>query len=85
MSLLRNSASWERARSEYRNIKVPTFMIWGADDWALPEERQFDESLVPGVRSVTVEGGGHFLPLDTPNEVVRCIRSASLPIRSELK
>ena len=52
-------------------------MIWGADDWALPGERRYDESLVPSVRSVTVEVGGHFLPLDRPGEVVRLIRSAA--------
>jgi pimeloyl-ACP methyl ester carboxylesterase len=77
INLLRNSSSWERARSEYGNINVPTFMIWGAEDWSLPEERRYDESLVSGVRSVTVEPGGHFLPLDAPNEVVRHIRSAA--------
>ena len=76
INLLRNSSSWERARVEYPNINVPTFMIWGADDWALPEERRYDESLVPGVQSVTVASGGHFLPLDAPNDVIRHIRSA---------
>ncbi|MCX4186644.1 alpha/beta fold hydrolase [Methylophaga sp. OBS4] len=77
INLLRNSSSWERARVEYGNINVPTFMIWGAEDWALPEERQYDESLISGVQSVTVENGGHFLPLDAPSEVVRHIRSSA--------
>jgi pimeloyl-ACP methyl ester carboxylesterase len=77
LSLLRHSASWERARSEYGNITVPTLMIWGAHDWSLPDERQYDESLVPGVRSVTVAGGGHFLPLDRPGEVIALIQSAA--------
>ena len=31
MNLLRHSSSWELARSEYKNINVPTFMIWGAE------------------------------------------------------
>jgi pimeloyl-ACP methyl ester carboxylesterase len=77
INLLRNSSSWERARSEYGNINVPTFMIWGAEDWSLPEERRYDESLISGVHSVTVEAGGHFLPLDAPNDLVRHIRSAA--------
>jgi hypothetical protein len=76
INLLRHSSSWEHARSEYTSIDVPTFMIWGAEDWALPEERRYDESLIPGVQSVTVGTGGHFLPLDAPSDVVRHIRSA---------
>ena len=56
---------------------MPTFMIWGAEDWALPEERRYDESLIPDVQSVTVDTGGHFLPLDAPDDVVRLIRSAA--------
>ncbi|MCI0707287.1 MAG: alpha/beta hydrolase [Ignavibacteriae bacterium] len=77
INLLRNSSSWERTRLEYGNINVPTFIIWGGEDWSLPEERRYDESLIPGVQSVTVEAGGHFLPLDAPNDVVRHIRSAA--------
>jgi pimeloyl-ACP methyl ester carboxylesterase len=78
INLLRHSSSWERARSEYGNINLPTLMIWGAEDWSLPEERRYDESLIPGVQSVTVETGGHFLPLDAPHDVVRHIRGRGL-------
>jgi pimeloyl-ACP methyl ester carboxylesterase len=78
INLLRNSSSWEHARSEYGNINVPTFMIWGAEDWSLPEERRYDESLIPGVQSVTLETGGHFLPLDAPDDIVRHIRDRGL-------
>lgn len=74
LKLLRNSPSWERARSQYGNINVPTLIIWGADDWSLAEERRYDESLVPGVKSATVQKGGHFLPFDAPKEVIRHIR-----------
>lgn len=75
--LLRNAPSWERARSGYGNIDVPALMVWGAEDWARPEERRVDESLVPGVHMVTVKGGGHFLPLDAPDEAVQQIRSVA--------
>jgi pimeloyl-ACP methyl ester carboxylesterase len=77
VTLLRRSASWEQARSEYDRIAVPTLLIWGADDWAYSPERRYDESLIRGVRAVTVEGGGHFLPLDRPGEVVDLIRSGT--------
>jgi len=77
INLLRHSSSWEHARSEYGNINVPTFMIWGTEDWSRTEERRYDESLIPGVQSVTVETGGHFLPLDAPDDVVRHLRSAA--------
>jgi pimeloyl-ACP methyl ester carboxylesterase len=77
INLLRNASSWEHARSEYGNINMPTFIIWGAEDWSRPEERRYDESLISGVQSVTVETGGHFLPLDAPNDVIRHIRSAA--------
>jgi pimeloyl-ACP methyl ester carboxylesterase len=82
LNLLRASSSWERARSEYGAINVPTTMIWGADDWSLPEERRYDESLVAGVESVAVTAGGHFLPLDAPDDVVRLIRQAATPRRA---
>lgn len=79
LKLLRNSPSWEDARSEYGNINVPTLIIWGAEDWSLAEERRYDESLIPGVQSVTIQKGGHFLPFDAPKEVIRHIRDFSLP------
>lgn len=81
INLLRNSSSWERASSEYSNINVPTLIIWGKEDWSLPEERRHDESLIPGVQSVTVDRGGHFLPFDAPDEVVRHIRDFGLTRR----
>lgn len=83
LKLLRNSASWQRAREAYSQIEVPCLMVWGGQDWALPDERRHDESLVPAARSITIAGGGHFLPLDVPAEVIRHIadfaRAAKLP------
>ena len=75
LKLLRNSASWEQARLQYGNIKVPTLIIWGSEDWSLVEERKFDESLIPGVQSTTLRKAGHFLPFDAPQELINQIRS----------
>jgi pimeloyl-ACP methyl ester carboxylesterase len=73
ISLLRNAASWEAATQAYRNINVPVCLIWGSKDWSRPSERELDRSLIPGVQMTTVEGGGHFLPLDRPQELTELI------------
>ena len=69
ISLLRNAASWEAATEAYGNINVPVCLIWGDKDWSRPSERERDPSLLPGAKMVTVENGGHFLPIDCPQEL----------------
>ena len=73
ISLLRNAASWEAATKVYRNINVPVCLIWGSKDWSRPSEREHDRSLIPGAQMTTVEDGGHFLPLDCPQELSELI------------
>ena len=73
LSLLRNSESWEKASKMYANITVPALLIWGAQDWSTPKEREEDRRLVPGARTATVQDGGHFLPLDCPRDVQELI------------
>jgi len=68
--LLRNSTSWESAAEVYKNIQVPVTLMWGAQDWSKVSEREHDHSLIPGAQVVTVENGGHFLPLDRPDAVI---------------
>lgn len=69
VSLLRHAASWERATSVYRHITVPVLLVWGEKDWARPGERAHDRRLIPGAQMVTVDQGGHFLPVDRPREL----------------
>jgi pimeloyl-ACP methyl ester carboxylesterase len=77
ISLLRHAASWEAATRVYGNINVPVCLIWGDKDWSKPNEREKDRSMIPGVQMTTVEHGGHFLPLDQPQELrERIIRFA---------
>jgi len=73
ISLLRHAASWEAATKEYRNINIPVLLIWGDRDWSSLDEREHDRGLIPGVQVVTVENGGHFLPLDRPKELQELI------------
>jgi pimeloyl-ACP methyl ester carboxylesterase len=78
LSLLRSAASWEIATQAYGNIDAPVLLIWGMQDWARPSEREHDRDLVPGAKMVTLDRGGHFLPLDQPqqlsNQIVRFAR-----------
>lgn len=73
LSLLRNSASWETAAKDYGRIEIPVLLIWGAQDWALPSEREHDRTLIPGVQMATLDRGGHFLALDRPQELIQAI------------
>jgi pimeloyl-ACP methyl ester carboxylesterase len=73
ISLLRHAASWEEATKEYKNINIPVSLIWGDKDWSRLDEREHDRGLIPGVQVVTVENGGHFLPLDRPKELQELI------------
>jgi pimeloyl-ACP methyl ester carboxylesterase len=73
LSLLRNAESWERATRDYGQIDVPVLLVWSDQDWARAPEREHDRTLVPNVEMTTVEGGGHFLPLDRPRILTELI------------
>jgi pimeloyl-ACP methyl ester carboxylesterase len=70
ISLLRSAESWELAQRDYDRINVPVLLIFGDKDWSRPSERERTRSLVPHVVMKTVAGGGHFLPLDRPRELL---------------
>ena len=74
ISLLRNAGSWQMATKDYARIRIPVLFLWGSQDWARPDEREQDRLLVPGAEMVTIEHGGHFLPLDKPDEVIKHLR-----------
>jgi pimeloyl-ACP methyl ester carboxylesterase len=73
LSLLRNAESWERAAGDYAKINIPVLLVWGDQDWARAPEREHDRTLIPNVEMITVEGGGHFLPLDQPRALTELI------------
>jgi pimeloyl-ACP methyl ester carboxylesterase len=66
---------WRETHSAYPRVKVPVLLIYGDHDWSRPPERQATLREIPGARLVTVKNGGHFLPLDQPEAVVREVRA----------
>jgi pimeloyl-ACP methyl ester carboxylesterase len=76
LSLFRNAESWETATKDYGRIEMPVLL--GDQDWARPVEREHDRMLIPRVDMTTLAHGGHFLPLDRPQELIAgIIRFAS--------
>jgi len=75
INLIRHLPMWRTVHRSYGRIKVPVLLLYGDRDWSRREERQQTLSEIPDARLVTVENGGHFLPLDQPEAVVQNIRA----------
>ncbi|MEZ5833883.1 MAG: alpha/beta hydrolase [Dongiaceae bacterium] len=62
--------------TRYPQIKVPTQILWGAEDrWLAPETAQRLQALIPGARLTYLPDAGHFAMLDTPNNVAEKIEA----------
>lgn len=72
-----DSGSREDVSSLAAGVRVPTLVVAGSDDESLgaPVQRETTVRLVPGARLETVEGAGHFVPLDAPEAVARLVRA----------
>lgn len=53
----------------------PTMILWGADDRVLPLPER--EGLGTSARLRVVEGAGHMVPIERPDEVVRAVEEAA--------
>jgi pimeloyl-ACP methyl ester carboxylesterase len=73
LSLLAHERRWSEARSLYSQIRVPTLLIYGEQDWAPIAQRERTGRLIPGVVVKTVAKGSHFLSLDRPAELTDLI------------
>jgi len=73
LSLLSHERRWAEARKLYPQIKVPTLLIYGEQDWSPVAQRERTGSLIPGVVVRPVGDGGHFLTLDRPTELTDLI------------
>jgi pimeloyl-ACP methyl ester carboxylesterase len=62
--------------TRYPRIKVPTQILWGAEDrWIAPETATRLQALIPDARLAYLPDAGHFAMLDTPNAVVERIEA----------
>lgn len=73
LNLLRHGHKWDEAHAYYKDIKVPVLLVYGANDWSRPNERETTFKEIPNAKMETVTGGVHFLSLDRPREVERLI------------
>ena len=70
-----NTESMNRVRDALRTWTKPALVVWGADDRVLPAAlaHAFVE-LIPGAEGpVLIEGAGHFLQEDAPDELAAAI------------
>jgi pimeloyl-ACP methyl ester carboxylesterase len=73
LNLLAHERRWSEARKSYPQIRVPTRLIYGEQDWAPVAERERTGGLIPSVAVTTVAEGSHFLSLDRPAELIELI------------
>jgi pimeloyl-ACP methyl ester carboxylesterase len=73
LNLLAHEQRWSEARQSYPQIRVPTLLIYGEQDWAPLVQRERTGGLIPGVVVKTVANGSHFLSLDRPAELIDLI------------
>jgi len=56
-------------------IKVPTLLIWGKNDTTTPlSEGERLQALIPDAKLEVIDGAGHFVQSEKPDEVARMIR-----------
>ena len=79
LNLVRHAELWNAAHRDYSKINLPTLLIYGDKDWSNEEERERTRRGIPGVRMETIAGGGHFLSLDRPQELIRHIKDFASP------
>ncbi|NJN44554.1 MAG: alpha/beta hydrolase [Anaerolineae bacterium] len=72
---------WGDPRQEFidypriiRAITVPTLVVQGARDVYIPRKQAIRlRDDIPGANLILIPDGGHFLPIDTPEQVAEAI------------
>jgi pimeloyl-ACP methyl ester carboxylesterase len=69
----RNVDSMIAARALYPRVSVPVTLVYGDHDWSQPAEREANLALVPGARSISLPGSGHFTALEQPGRIAEIL------------
>jgi haloalkane dehalogenase len=72
-----NAAPMNRVRDALRDWDKPTLVVWGSEDAVLPARfaQGFVELITGAEGPIVIEGAGHFLQEDRPDEVAAAIRT----------
>ncbi|MGH2971797.1 MAG: alpha/beta fold hydrolase [Gaiellaceae bacterium] len=70
-----NAEPMNRVRDALRSWTKPTLVVWGAEDAALPVSLAYTfAELIPGAgEPIVLEGAGHFLQEDRPDELAAAV------------
>jgi pimeloyl-ACP methyl ester carboxylesterase len=74
LNLIRHAAKWDDAHAEYGKTSVPVLLVYGDQDWSREPEQRATFEKIPRAHLETVAGGGHFLPLDRPQQLADLIQ-----------
>lgn len=69
----RNVDSMMAARALYGRISARVSLVYGDHDWSHPQEREANLTLLPGARSISLHGSGHFTALERPDRVAEIL------------
>jgi pimeloyl-ACP methyl ester carboxylesterase len=69
----RNVDSMIAARALYPRVSVPVTLVYGDHDWSQPAEREANLAVLPGARSISLPGSGHFTALERPDRVAEIL------------
>ncbi len=68
-------ASAEAFAKQAAQIRVPTLVIWGADDaWVPPSDADRFVAAIPGARKLVLRNCGHMPPEEKPAELIALLR-----------
>jgi len=54
-------------------IELPTTLVYAADDWSNPDEREANARSIPAAGMVSLDRCGHFASLEQPDAIVRLV------------
>ena len=66
--------SWLDAKAIYPNVKAPVTLLYGAQDWSRPAEREVNRRVLAPARYVILEDTGHFSALERPEAVAEAFQ-----------